>query len=101
MFLGRGKNGVGSSTITESNPNKLVRFRMDWEKPMEGTSTCDFNFVPEGEKTRVSWKMYGAQNFAGKAMSLFMDMEDMCGPMFEKGLRDLEKAAQPPTSEEP
>lgn len=89
-----GKSGKGTSTITESNPNELVRFRMDWIEPMEGTSTVDFIFKPEGDKTLVTWKMYGPQTFPGKICSLFMDMEKICGPLFEKGLVNLGKAAK-------
>lgn len=89
-----GKSGKGTSTIMESKPNELVRFRMDWKEPMEGTSTVDFIFKPEGDKTRVTWKMYGTQTFPGKVCSLFMSTEKMCGPMFEKGLANLGKAAK-------
>lgn len=85
--------GTGSATITESKPGELVRMRMDWKKPMEGTSTVDFTFKPDGEKTVVTWAMYGPQTFVGKAMSLFMDCDKMCGPQFEKGLADLGKIA--------
>ena len=83
--------GEGSATITESKPGELVRQRMDWKKPMEGVSTVDFTFKAEGDKTTVTWAMYGKNNFMGKVMSMFMDCEKMCGPEFEKGLADLEK----------
>jgi hypothetical protein len=83
--------GEGRATITESKPGELVRQRMDWIKPMEGVSTVDFTFKPEGEKTLVTWAMYGENNFMGKLFSLFMDCEKMCGPEFEKGLADLAK----------
>ena len=90
--------GEGSSTITESKPGELVRQRMDWKKPMEGVSTVDFTFTPEGDKTKVTWAMYGKSGFMGKAMSLFMSYEKMCGPEFEKGLADLAKIV-PTTSD--
>lgn len=83
--------GEGSATITESKPGELVRQRMDWKKPMEGVSTVDFTFKAEGDRTTVTWAMYGKNNFMGKVMSMFMDCEKMCGPEFEKGLADLEK----------
>src|SRR5262245_2625573 len=67
--------GAGSSTITESKPGELVRLRMDWRKPMSGTSTVDFTFKPSGQQTVVTWAMYGEQNYVGKLMSLFMDCE--------------------------
>jgi hypothetical protein len=81
--------GAGSATITESKPGELVRQRMDWKRPMEGTATVDFTFKPQGEKTIVTWTMYGKNNFMGKVMSLFIDCDKMCGPQFEKGLADL------------
>ena len=86
---GNSKVGAGSCTIVESKPNELVRCRMDWKRPMEGTSTVDFTFKPEGGKTIVTWAMYGKNNFMGKVVSLFMDCDKICGPQFEKGLADL------------
>lgn len=85
--------GAGSSTIIESKPGELVRQRMDWKRPMEGTSTVDFTFKPTGDKTIVTWAMYGKNDFLGKAVSLFMNMDRICGPQFEKGLANLGKAA--------
>jgi len=85
--------GAGSCTITESKPGELVRMRMDWKRPMEGTSTVDFTFKPEGDKTIVTWAMYGKNGFVGKAVSLFMDCDKMCGPQFEKGLAALGEVA--------
>jgi hypothetical protein len=84
------KVGAGSATITESKPGELVRMRMDWKKPMEGTSTVDFTFQPQGDMTKVTWAMYGEQqNLLCKTVSLFMSCEKMCGPEFEKGLKSL------------
>jgi uncharacterized protein YndB with AHSA1/START domain len=85
------KVGEGSATITESKSGELVRQRMDWKKPMEGVSTVDFTFEPDGNKTKVTWAMYGENDYLGKLMSLVMNCESMCGPPFEQGLADLEK----------
>jgi uncharacterized protein YndB with AHSA1/START domain len=85
--------GAGSCTIIESKPGELVRCRMDWKRPMEGTATVDFTFKPEGDKTVVTWAMYGKNNFMGKIVSVFMDCDKICGPQFEKGLADLGTAA--------
>lgn len=83
--------GAGSSTIIESRPGELVRQRMDWLRPMTGTATVDFTFKPEGGKTVVTWAMYGENGFMGKACSLFIDMDKMCGTQFAQGLADLAK----------
>ena len=88
---GNSKIGAGSATIIESKPGELVRQRMDWKRPMEGTSTVEFTFKPAGDKTVVTWAMYGKNNFMGKLVSLFMDCEKMVGPQFEQGLADLGK----------
>ncbi|HEY5915451.1 MAG TPA: SRPBCC family protein [Verrucomicrobiae bacterium] len=88
--------GAGTCTIIESKPGELVRSRMDWKRPMEGTATVDFTFEPEGDKTRVTWAMYGKNNFMGKMVSLFIDCDKMCGPQFEKGLADLGAVAAAP-----
>lgn len=85
--------GAGTATITESKPGELVRLRMDWRKPMEGTATVDFTFKPEGDKTKVTWAMYGQNGYMGKLVSLFMDCDKMCGPQFEKGLASLGEVA--------
>jgi hypothetical protein len=87
--------GAGSSTIIESRPNELVRMRMDWLRPMEGVSTVEFTFKPQGGKTVVTWAMYGKNDFLGKLVSVFMDCEKMCGPEFEKGLAELAKVVRP------
>jgi hypothetical protein len=85
--------GAGSCTIVESTPGELVRCRMDWKRPMEGTATVIFTFKAEGNKTLVTWAMYGTNGFMGKLMSLFMDCDKMCGPQFEKGLASLGEVA--------
>lgn len=92
------KVGEGSSTITETKPGELVRQRMDWIKPMTGVSIVDFTFKPQGDKTVVTWAMYGKNDFMGKLVSLVMDYESMCGPEFEKGLADLAKTVATPPS---
>jgi hypothetical protein len=90
--------GAGSATITESKPGELVRMRMDWLRPMEGTATVDFTFRPAGDKTVVTWAMAGRNNFLGKIVSVFIDCEKICGPAFEQGLVDLGKAVSAPAS---
>ena len=80
--------GKGKATITESKPNERIVERMEWLEPMQGVSTVEFTFKPEGEgKTKVTWAMYGRnEGLLARAVSLVMDCESMCGPEFEKGL---------------
>jgi uncharacterized protein YndB with AHSA1/START domain len=86
--------GEGRMTITESKRNELVRFRLDFEKPMKGTSTAEFTFETEGNQTAVTWSMFGKKNFMAKAMSLFMDCDKMVGGQFEQGLAAMKSVAE-------
>ena len=91
-WSGNSEVGEGTSTIVESKPGELVRFKMEFKKPMEGVSTVDFTFKPAGDKTVVVWSMYGPNSFVGKAMGLIIDCDKMCGDQFEKGLANLATA---------
>lgn len=86
------KVGVGSMTITESRPDALVGFRLDFVKPFAGTNTAEFTFKPEGAQTVVTWSMAGKKNFIMKALGLFMNCDKMIGGMFEQGLDSMKKA---------
>ncbi|MEI9898006.1 MAG: SRPBCC family protein [Chthoniobacter sp.] len=81
-------------TCTESRPNELLAYRLEFLKPFKGTNHVEFSFQPEGGQTVVTWIMTGTYNFVTKAVSLVMDCDKMCGPMFEKGLADLKGLAE-------
>ncbi len=81
--------GAGSMTITESRENELIKFRLDFVKPMEGTNISEFKLVPKDDKTEVTWSMSGKSNFISKAIGLVFDCEKMVGKNFEDGLKNL------------
>lgn len=96
VWAGNDQVGEGRMTITESRPHELVRFRLDFVKPFEGTNDTEFTFKPEGDQTRVSWVMTGKNNFLFKAIGLFMDCDEMVGPQFEEGLANLKVLSEAP-----
>lgn len=93
-WTGNREVGEGRMTITDSRPNEAVRFRLEFFKPMAGTSDADFTFTPQDNRTEVTWSMSGRNNFIGRAMCLVMDMDAMIGGQFEKGLADLKAIAE-------
>lgn len=97
-WAGNSDVGEGSMTVTESRANELVRFRLDFVKPMAGTSTAEFTFKPQGNGTVVAWSMSGENNFMCKAVGLFMNCDKMVGAEFEKGLAELKKIAEAPAA---
>jgi len=93
-WAGNNQVGEGSMTITESRPNELIRFNLEFIKPMAGTSTTEFSFKPEGNQTTVTWSMSGRNNFIAKAMCLFMNMDKMVGGQFETGLTQMKSIVE-------
>ncbi len=43
----------------------------------------------EPNKTSISWTMSGKNNFIGRFFCFFMNMDDMVGKDFEKGLSQM------------
>ncbi len=88
------KSGKGSMTIVESRPDEFIKKRLDFLRPMVATNMAEFKLDIQGDKTSVTWTMYGPNNFIGKAMSLFMNCEKMIGDQFEKGLSNLKAVVE-------
>jgi uncharacterized protein YndB with AHSA1/START domain len=93
-WAGNNKVGQGRNTITESKPNQLVRFRLEFEKPMKATNTAEFTFQPDGDQTIVTWTMSGKNNFVGKAFGLVIDCDKMIGSQFENGLAQMKSLVE-------
>jgi len=93
-WAGNKEVGEGSMTITESRPNELIRFNLEFLKPMAGTSTAEFTFKPDGDQTAVTWGMAGKNNFISKAICLFMNMDKMVGGKFEEGLAAMKSIVE-------
>ena len=83
-------------TITESRPSELIRFDLEFIKPMPGKCPTEFTFKSEGTGTRVTWTMSGQNSFVAKAFCLFMSMDKMVGGQFEQGLASMKSIAETP-----
>jgi hypothetical protein len=88
-WAGNNKVGEGSMTITESRPNELIDFKLEFLKPFKATNAAKFTFKSEGNRTTVTWTMDGKKIFLTKAIGLFMSMDKMIGSQFEQGLANL------------
>lgn len=86
--------GKGSSTITAAKPAESVEMRLEFLSPMKATNRGLFTFAPEGDSTRVTWRMEGTNGFLGKAFGLIMNMDEVVGGEFEKGLASLKTLAE-------
>jgi len=93
-WAGNDKVGEGRMTITEATPSTRVAIRLEFLAPWKATNPTSFTFVPDGAGTRVNWKMAATNNFAMKAVSLFMDFEKMIGGDFDRGLAQLKAVSE-------
>ena len=93
-WTGNSQVGEGRMTLTESRPNELIRINLEFLKPFAATSTAEFTFRPDGQRTAVTWSMVGNLNFVAKVIHLFVGMDRMIGANFEKGLADMKSVAE-------
>ena len=93
-WAGNDKVGEGKLTIVESRPSDLVRIKADFIEPFAGTSTSQFEFKPEANRTAVTWTRSSEPGFTGKAFCLVMNGKKMMGDDMEKGLAQMRSVAE-------
>jgi uncharacterized protein YndB with AHSA1/START domain len=93
-WKGNDKVGEGRMTITGATADRQIQVKLEFLKPWAQTSLTQFTFAPEPDGTKVTWSMTGQHDFIGKLFSVFMDMDGMVGPDFEKGLKALKERAR-------
>jgi hypothetical protein len=93
-WLGNREVGEGRMTITDSVPGELVRFRLDFLKPIRGTNTAEFTFAPADGDTVVTWAMWGTYALPAKVVGLLLDMDKMIGGDFERGLASIKSITE-------
>jgi hypothetical protein len=93
-WSGNHKVGEGKMTLTESKPDEFIKIDVEIMKPMQGSSTSEFTFKPEGDQTAVTWSMSAHHNFIQKAMCLVMNGKKMMAEAMEKGLANMSAAVK-------
>lgn len=93
-WSGNGQVGEGSMEVLEFNPPTKMVMSLNFVKPMQGKNTVEYTLEPQGEATKVTWLMYGPNDFMGKVMMVFMNCQDMCGKAFEEGLANLKRLCE-------
>ncbi|MGF1637930.1 MAG: GyrI-like domain-containing protein [Cyclobacteriaceae bacterium] len=82
--------GKGSQELILVEPNR-VESTVTFIEPWESTSNSYFQLSPEGETTNVAWGFSGVNPFPWNVMTLFMNMDEMLGKDFERGLNKLKE----------
>ena len=85
--------GQGSMEMLESSPQKVL-IKLDFAKPFEAHNMAEFILVPKGDTTDVTWAIYGPSPYMSKVIGTFMNLDNMIGRDFEKGLADLKATTE-------
>jgi hypothetical protein len=91
---GNSEVGEGRMEIMKSVPYELVQIKLDFIRPFAASNTTEFAFKSVDDQTGVKWTMTGNNTFLTKAVHLFMDMDQMIGADFDKGLAQMKAAAE-------
>ena len=86
--------GVGSMRITDSQAPTKVAIALEFKQPWQASNQTLFSVAPDAAGSTITWGMDGQSNFMFKAISLFMDMDQMVGKDFEAGLANLARVAE-------
>jgi uncharacterized protein YndB with AHSA1/START domain len=93
-----GDAGAGRLTIVGEKPNEQLDMRLEMIEPMQADNRVTFTLAPAGGATTVTWRIEGENSFVSKAAGLVMDMDEMVGGEFEKGLAALKTLAESGTA---
>lgn len=88
-WSGNRKAGTGRMEITAVEPDESVTIALEFIKPFKSKSATVFTLEPDGATVVVRWRMSGPKTFMTRFMGIFMSMDKMVGPDFEKGLAKL------------
>jgi effector-binding domain-containing protein len=88
------KTGTGEMLNTGIKADEEIGYRLHFIKPMESSADGYIRLTENNGGTKVSWSMYGEDPFPWNILMLFMSMDKMIGPDFEKGLGKLKELSE-------
>lgn len=96
VYEWKGNSDVGSGRmeIVESSPSAMLNIKLDFIEPFAAHNLTEFRLTPEGEATQITWALEGPNQFLGKVMSIFVNMDEIVGKDFETGLANLKTVAE-------
>jgi uncharacterized protein YndB with AHSA1/START domain len=96
VYAWEGNRNVGSGRmeILQASVPTTIVIKLDFLKPFEGHNTAEFTMMPQGDTTRVSWKMHGPALLMSRVMQVFMNLDHVIGKDFELGLANLKKLTE-------
>jgi uncharacterized protein YndB with AHSA1/START domain len=93
-WKGNRKAGEGSAEITSATEPSEVVLDLRFMKPFKAQNVVTYTLAPDGDGTRVTWRMDGPLNLFMRAFTLVKPMDKMVGPDFEEGLANLRREVE-------
>ena len=90
-WSGNRKAGSGTMRITAVDRDG-VGIHLEFTRPFRSSNELRFVLTPEGDGTRVIWRMETPR----KLYTRFVNLDKLLGGDFEKGLRKLKQVAETP-----
>jgi hypothetical protein len=90
---GNKKAGAGRMAVVREDARN-VEMSLDFTRPFRANNVSAFALEPDGDATRVVWTMSGTNPLMAKVFGLFMNMDQLVGNDFEKGLTSLKGLAE-------
>jgi uncharacterized protein YndB with AHSA1/START domain len=93
-WSGNKQVGAGRMTITESHAPELIRIALAFTKPMVANNIAEFTIISSGDHTIISWTMTGTNGLVAKAFGLVVNVDQMVGGEFDKGLAAMKRLCE-------
>ena len=96
VYRWRGNKDVGSGnqTITKiDRPNSIIT-HLTFIEPFSGEADSFINLADEGAATKVTWGFDTKYPYPMNVMQLFINMDEMMGTQYDKGLAKLKQISE-------
>ena len=88
-------SGKGEQEVTLIRDNEAVQTELTFNVPWgDSKSQGYFNLEDKGQTTDVTWGLRGENDFISRIFSVFMNTDEAVGPMFARGLENLDSVVQ-------
>jgi len=88
-WAGNDQVGVGSLVITAVDEGRSVTQQLAFTAPWATQAVVTFQVAPAAQGVTVTWTYDSPADFGTRLMGLFLPMDDLLGPDYEKGLAQL------------
>ena len=86
--------GSGNQTITKIQSTERVETRLNFIKPFKGEADTYVVLAGSGNGTNVTWGFDTKYSYPMNVMQLFVDMDEMMGKQYDKGLSKLKTLSE-------